>query len=337
MIDHEEARRLSATALDFDLEPAERDDLDAHVRSCAACRQFSADLASDAAALRGLDLGPVRIDVRARLAIATEQRGRRRSGPVLLAAAVLLAIAVFGGIAAGVGGRPGDGPSDVVPAVGRAVHWTTPVVDLAADDLWLEVAGRTVAPPPDRELTLQSDPGTPTYWTLEVTWQQGPVEQRINLYFAADGSEWRIEGARIYDGRVPGDWLESSGVVARAPLGTVFSGDLDIAMTDASGPNTGPGRLVMRGLRLSTRASGALGPVVEPTPGSIVSPLDPSAKVDCGPLAADACATVLDRVIGDARRTKPDRHGVSFVVDAAGFYTLTLDDGTAIGGDISPP
>jgi hypothetical protein len=258
---------------------------------------------------------------------------------VLLAAAALLAIAVFGGIAAGVGGRPGDGDGspDVVPDVGRAVHWTTPVVDLAADDLWLEVGGRTLAPPPDRDLTVRSDPGTPTSWTLEVTWQQGQVEQRINLYFAADDAEWRIDGARIYDGGVPGDWLDSSGVVARAPLGTVFSGDLDIAMADQSGPNTGPGRLVIHGLRLSTRASGALGPVVEPTPGSIFVPLDPSVKVDCGPLVADACATLLDRVIGDARRTNPDRHGVSFVVDVAGFYTLTLDDGSALGGDIPRP
>jgi hypothetical protein len=60
-------------------------------------------------------------------------------------------------------------------------------------------------------------------------------------------------------------------------------------------------------------------------------------KVDCGPLAADACATLLDRVIGDARRANPDRHGLSLVVDVAGSYTLTLDDGSALGGDIPRP
>jgi predicted anti-sigma-YlaC factor YlaD len=42
MIDHDIARRSLATSLDFAIEPAERDALDAHLHDCPACRSFAA-------------------------------------------------------------------------------------------------------------------------------------------------------------------------------------------------------------------------------------------------------------------------------------------------------
>ena len=38
MIDHDRALELAATALDFGLDDAERDELQSHLDACAACR-----------------------------------------------------------------------------------------------------------------------------------------------------------------------------------------------------------------------------------------------------------------------------------------------------------
>lgn len=267
MIDHETARRLAATAIDFPLDADERAAHDVHLRSCSACRARESDLRRDAAMLSDLDLGPVPITVRAHVAIAAEPPGGGISPRwMMLAAAAILLIAVVGaGIFAGAGGT-GPGP------IGRSVHWTTPVVDLVAQDLWIEAAGRRFVPPRDSQLKLSSDPGDKTRWTLEVTWFDGDVEMRINLYFASDGERWRITETRAYDGRNPGDWLESRAPVAEAPLGAAFAGDVAVELEDRSGPNQGSGRLVMRGLRLSTNPGGGPG-AGDPNGGPILVPI----------------------------------------------------------------
>lgn len=335
MIDHGTARRASATALDFDLDAEERSNLEDHLRTCAACRAFSSGLASDAAAMRELDLGPVPITVRAHVAIVAErrERGRRGSGPVLLAAAALLVVAVIGGVAAGAGALSGD-RGGVVERVGRSVHWTTEVVDLAAEDLWLQVAGgQIVVPPDDTQVKVSSDPGDAQNWTLEVTWMAGQVEMRINLYFSADATGWRIDEARIYDGRVPGDWLELRGVnVASAPLGAPFTGDIDIALPDRSGPDTGPGRLVMRGVRLATRAGGDLAPAPglpgDPNGGPV--PPVPAPVVECRTASKDACMVQAKLLGSEVATSHPGRTIVSIVVEEDGSSTVTLDDGSVI-------
>ncbi len=335
MIDHGTACRSTVTALDFDLDAEERANLEDHLRTCAACRAFSSGLASDAAAMRDLDLGPVPIKVRADIAIVAEHRGRGRGGsrPVLLAAAALLVIAVVGGVAAGVGALPGD-RGGAIEQVGRPVHWTTDVVDLSAEDVWLQVAGgRIVVPPDERQLAVSSDPGDARKWTLEVTWMAGAIEMRINLYFSADDTGWRVHEARIYDGQVQGDWLELRGVeIAGAPLGAAFTGDIDITLPDRSGPDTGPGRLVMRGVQLATRASGAIAPQpanpLDPN-GGPVPPL-PRPAVDCRALPKDECAALATRLEADAALTHPGRTVVSIVVGADGSSTITLDDGSVI-------
>jgi hypothetical protein len=251
MIDHGTARRLAATDLDFPLDAPERATLDLHVTSCVACQTQVAGLRRDAVMLRELDLGPVPIAVRAHVAIAAERPGSGlNSWWVTLVAAALLLIATIGGVGF-VGTGAGEG--DRQPArVGRSVHWTTQVVDLVAQDLWIEAAERRFVPPPDRQLKIISDPGNKTRWTLEVVWLDGDVEMHLNLFFASDGERWRITEIRTYDGRNPGEWLDSRAPVVEAPLGAPFVGDVAIELEDHSGPNQGPGRLVIRGLRLST-------------------------------------------------------------------------------------
>ncbi len=214
MIDHQTARRLAATAIDFPLDADERAVHDLHVRSCSACRAREADLRRDAAMLSDLDLGPVPISVRAHVAIAAEAPGGGLSPRwVMLAAAAILLIAVVGaGIFAGAGAT---GPG----RIGRSVHWTTPVVDLVAQDLWIEAAGRRFVPPQDGQLEVDSDPGDATRWTLEVTWFDGDVEMRIYLYFASDGERWQITETRTYDGRSAGDWIEIESTRRRGAAG----------------------------------------------------------------------------------------------------------------------
>lgn len=334
MIDHGTARRASAAALDFDLDAEERSNLEDHLRRCAACRAFSSGLASDAAAMRELDLGPVPITVRANIAIVAErrERGRRGSGPVLLAAAALLVVVVVGGVAVGAGALSGD-RGGLVERVGRPVHWTTEVVDLSAEDLWLQVGGQVVVPPDDNQIQVHSDPGDAGYWTLEIAWMAGQVEMRINLYFSADGETWRIHEARIYDGRIPGEWLELRGAsIASTPLGTAFTGDIDIVLPDLVAPNTGPGRLVMRGVQLATRAGGALAPVpanpLDPNGGPL--PPLPAPAVDCGAVPKDECADLAKLLEADVAASHPGRRIVSIVLEADGSSTVTLDDGSVI-------
>jgi hypothetical protein len=344
MIDHGTARRASATALDFDLDAEERSSLEDHLRTCAACRTFSSGLAADAASMRDLDLGPVPIQVRANIAIVAErrERGRGASRTVLLAAAALLIVAVVGGVAAGVGALPGDRGA-AVERLGRPVHWTTEVVDLSAEDLWLEVGGQIVVPPDDSLIALHSDPGDAGYWTLEVAWMPGQVdlrrvprlrhEMRINLYFSADDEAWRIDEARIYDGQPQGDWLELRGAnIAGAPIGAAFTGDIDIVLPDRSGPDTGPGRLVMRGVHLATRAGGALAPQpanpLDPNGGPL--PPLPVPAVDCGTVPKDECAALTKLLEADVALAHPGRTIVSIVLSADGGSTVTLDDGSVI-------
>jgi len=337
MIDHDAARRAGATAIDFELDPDERAGLDGHLGTCAACRAFMAGLATDATRLRSLDLGPVPVAVRADVAIAAERHGRRGpSTPVLLAAAAILILALAGGAAIGVGsGRPGiaSGP-DPAAAVGRAVHWTTDVVDFAADDLWIEVGGQVVVPPDDREIKISSDAGTPQKWTLEVAWNAGRTEMRMNLYFHADATGWRVDEARIYDGHDPGDWLETQDVPIGAPTSAVFAGDIDLTLADRSGPDTGPGRLVMRGLRLATHPGGGLAPI---PPGQKPPLIDkdpvpaPPVKIGCGPLDSAACAVVVKDAVTSAASSNPGRTVVSITVDPDGLgWTVLLDDGSAV-------
>ncbi len=333
MIDHGTARRASATALDFDLDADERSNLDEHLRTCAACRTFSSGLSADASAMRDLDLGPVPITVRADIAIVAERRdrGRRGSGPVLLAAAALLVVAVIGGVAAGAGALPGDRGA-AVERIGRPVHWTTEVVDLSAEDLWLQVGGQVVVPPDDSQIEIHSDPGDAGYWTLEIAWTQGPVKQMINLYFAADDRGWRITEARIRDGRVPDDWLELQGDIASAPLGAAFSGDIDLVLQDRTGPDTGPGRLVMRGVQLATRAGGFLPPVpanpLDPNGGPL--PPMPAPALECRTATKAECAARAKELEADVATSHPGRTIVSIVIGADGSSTVTLDDGSVI-------
>ena len=230
MIDHSTARHALATSVDFALADDEAVALEAHLRSCAACRSFDAGLHSDAAVLRDLDFGPVPVAVRANVAIAAERRGGGMGRWFAVVAVGALLVVALGGGMLGVGGPSTTG----LGSNGNPVHWQTDVVELTAEDFWIEADGRRFTASVPR-VSVSSDHGNATYRTLEVTWQEHGVEMRLNLYFGGDQQSWWVRKIRIYNGRTPGDWVTVGddpgwiGTWFKAPRGGLAVGDLDLS------------------------------------------------------------------------------------------------------------
>ena len=300
MIEHAAARDAFATSLDFPPAPDERDELDAHLRDCAACRAFAASLRSDAAVLRDLDVGPVPIAVRANVAIAAERAGR--GGPVgrgllLVAAGALLLVAIGGGVLGAGGGRQAAvGPGPTAMAANDQISWSTEVVALTAREFTITAGGRTfrAATP---KVDISSDPGNATYRTLEATWQEHGVEMRLSLYFGGDASTWWVSEVRIYNGAAGGKWLYAKGPFFQTPLGAGWAGDQDILMTDVDGVGGGPGSVHLGGLTLAVRPFDG---VNEPPGGGIELP------ENAQPFAAGGvlhCSGILQLPALEAERT----------------------------------
>lgn len=98
---HERSLELAAAAVDYDLNPVERAELDAHLAGCPTCARRAAAMRSDAARLgRPLALLPSsRVDDAIYAAIARQHQ--RPARLTLLVAAGLLLIALLGAIAVG--------------------------------------------------------------------------------------------------------------------------------------------------------------------------------------------------------------------------------------------
>ena len=111
--------------------------------------------------------------------------------------------------------------------VADGFSFETPTVKMDAASIEVITADRSWVPTDD--LDVNSDPGMPNeYTTLELTWHDNAVEQRISLYFQSDGIDWWINEIGTYDGQAQGEWTEPAvtGQYARTPLGTPFVGDL---------------------------------------------------------------------------------------------------------------
>jgi hypothetical protein len=142
---------------------------------------------------------------------------------------------------------PSAGESSSAPSVAlgpeHRVAWKTNVVSLKAKNLVITADDRRFAPP--AVVDLHSDAGDARYWTLEATWFEAGIEMRMNVYFAADDTDWWATEIRTYNGRDPADWIEYGGTFFKSPLGKPYTGDLDISSTDPT-----PGRLMIKGLVL---------------------------------------------------------------------------------------
>ena len=253
-IDHDRALDLAAAAPAFALSGTEARELRDHLRACPDCARRAARMRADLAAIGRLDpaVSP-RLHDRIREIAVTQPR----SGPSAIGIVLVLALLAVGvvGASIGVGAMWGTRPTAVAPTpalpvlAADAVDWRTPVVELAARQLAIDADGRRflgVARP-----DLVSDPGDPNRWTLEATWREGGIEQRLFLYFAADDASWWVDQIGVYDGSDSPKWATftppADGVWLRTPIGEAFSGDLNVEGTSA----TGPVRLHLGGLRVA--------------------------------------------------------------------------------------
>jgi hypothetical protein len=158
-----------------------------------------------------------------------ELAARRRSRPrsallavVAVAASVLLVI----GIVAAAPGRDGVRVGGQ-PGTGAPVHFETQQVRFDANSLRIDANGKTFTSA-GTNVDVHSDPGTTTYQTLELDWQEHGVEMRLYFYFGADAHFWWVSNLATYNGRSQPDWIGYRGPLFRTPLGSAFAGDVDL-------------------------------------------------------------------------------------------------------------
>jgi hypothetical protein len=114
------------------------------------------------------------------------------------------------------------------PAAGSPLRFETPTVLLEAASVEVTVGGKTFVPNPD--VSVAGDPGlSKESTTLELTWHEQSVEQRINIYFASDGTDWWANEIRTYDGSSDSKWIEQQGEFFKSSLGSAYIGDLDLS------------------------------------------------------------------------------------------------------------
>ena len=120
---------------------------------------------------------------------------------------------------------------------------------------------------------LNSDPGGSDYWTLEVIWFEHEVEQRLNMYFGSDGTDWWVDEIRTYDGYDPGEWVYAYGPFFQTPLGEAFEGDVEVDLLGIGRPddreNLVPAVLSFTGMRLAVSpGTEPMRPLGETTPAA---------------------------------------------------------------------
>lgn len=114
------------------------------------------------------------------------------------------------------------------PLSNPAFRFETPTVTMTAVSVQVLANNRVFAPATSVE--VRGDPGAIDSTTLELTWNERDIEQRIVVYFASDGINWWANEIRTYNGLPAGDWIEptAQGEFFKSPLGTAFQGDLDL-------------------------------------------------------------------------------------------------------------
>ena len=181
-----------------------------------------------------------------------ERRARRRVLGATIAAISVGAIAVAVLAVVGVGGNTTHVTTKNPPVAnqggtGNPVHFHTSLVDFSASDFTITANGK-VFTTAGSHVSLNSDPGDPTYWTLELGWTEHGVRMLTNFYFASDGHSWWVTEIRTYNGKPNGDWIEYMGNRFKTPLGSAFTGNVDLMPSD----HTPGASFHLGGLRITT-------------------------------------------------------------------------------------
>ena len=177
------------------------------------------------------------------------------------------------------------------------ISWQTPQVILKADDFYILVDGKRYnANAPD--LRVSSDPGNPSYTTLEGTWHENGVEMRMFWYFYAENyqtdnglaRQWGVSEIRTYNGQNPyADWLYYGQKTPLGKWGQAYSAD---ELNLIAHPGKTIGEIHFKNLYLHAFKNISPSPVptptprptptVKPSPKPSVSPSpSPSPKPEC--------------------------------------------------------
>jgi hypothetical protein len=146
---------------------------------------------------------------------------RRR--PHLLVATAAAGLLIATGFA--ISQRRTDDSVAQVPGAASGFRFETPTVLLEASSIAVTVADQTFVPADDVDVASAPDMPDPT---LELTWHERGIEQRIFVYFTSDGVNWWANEIRTYDGRANAKWIEQRGEFFTSPLGTAYVGDLEL-------------------------------------------------------------------------------------------------------------
>ena len=290
MTAHTRWLELAAAEPAFPLAPDERRGLDEHLAGCEACAGRAHGLRRDIRALASMDAGRPSRSVEDRVRIALlEPRGL--SGRLVAAVVVSLLALSAVGVSLGVGAAPP--PAAPVAEIGadKRLVWRTDVVLLGVNDFRIEANGLVFAG--DADASVTGDPGGPTSWSLELSWREHGHEQRLDLYFKADGGSWWIDELRVGDGLPPPDSATfPPGPHAPTPIGQDFVGDLDFVGEGGAGPvRVHLGDAV---LHVAPREDAAA-----PPGGGVVLPENATPFAPGGPLH---CSGVLQMTPADAHR-----------------------------------
>jgi hypothetical protein len=131
---------------------------------------------------------------------------------------------------------------------GAPFAWTTSRVVFSANSFTIDVGSQQFTPS-DVKVDVHTDPGDATYATLELSWQQHQVLMNVNIYFAADATNWWVSEMRTYNGKsgTDADWVTFTGDRFRTPIGGTYKGDVDLTATEGGVTS----HLQMRGLSLA--------------------------------------------------------------------------------------
>jgi hypothetical protein len=111
-------------------------------------------------------------------------------------------------------------PSPIPPG---SIDWVSAYAELISPSFVIETPNGSFNAT-SGDINVHSDPGNPSYTTLEATWNEQGVEMRMFIYFAAQNGKWRVTEFRTYDGRARGDWIFYDGTAfGEQSLGQAFT------------------------------------------------------------------------------------------------------------------
>ncbi|HUV71472.1 MAG TPA: hypothetical protein VMW25_00545 [Clostridia bacterium] len=109
----------------------------------------------------------------------------------------------------------------------KGINWQTQNISLKADGFYIQIIeNRKKFTVKNAKVSLHSDPGSPTYTSLETTWKEQGREMRLFIYFKSDGQYWWSDEIRTYDGQEPGEWVYYTGEFFKTEIGSTFTGNV---------------------------------------------------------------------------------------------------------------